>query len=99
VESLPVRVEHRHRSWSGNTKRPSIQVAFFKVCWGAPVATHVTENSRGLQNSAKLVIVLVGRDLTIRRLSPRAPVCWAADVGGADQQVRHDLTFACDAGV
>src|ERR1700730_901238 len=31
VESLPVRVEHRHQSWSGSTKRPSIQVAFFKV--------------------------------------------------------------------
>jgi hypothetical protein len=59
----------------------------------------VTENSRGLQNSAKLAIVLVGLDLTIRRFSPRAPVCWAADVGGPIRQVRHNLTFACDAGV
>ena len=54
-----------------------------------------------LQNSAKLAVVLVGRDLTIRRFSPQAEKLLdllAADVGRSIGQVRHTLVFS-EAGV
>jgi PAS domain S-box-containing protein len=49
-----------------------------------------------IQTSANLAIVLLGRDLTIRRFSVRAAKLWnllATDIGRPFGQVRHNLVF------
>ncbi len=51
------------------------------------------------QNSAKLVVLLLGRDLTIRRFSPQAEKHFglvATDVGQPIRLVRHNLVHADD---
>ncbi len=53
-----------------------------------------------LQNSARLVIVLLGRDLTIRRFSPQAGKQFdlgATDVGRPIGQLQHTLALAAHA--
>jgi len=52
------------------------------------------------QNSTRLVVLLLGRDLTIRRFSPQAEKqlgLLAADVGRRISHVRHNLVHADDA--
>ena len=54
-----------------------------------------------LQTSTKLAVVLVGRDLSIRRFSPQAEkqfTLLATDVGRPIGHIRHNLVFADDAG-
>ena len=54
-----------------------------------------------LQTSAKLAIVLLGRDLNIRRFSPQAEKQFdllATDVGRPISHIRHNLVFADAAG-
>ncbi len=52
------------------------------------------------QNSAKLVVLLLGRDLTIRRFSPQAEKQFelvATDVGRPISHIRHNLVLSDDA--
>ncbi|MBA2593297.1 MAG: PAS domain-containing protein [Gammaproteobacteria bacterium] len=54
-----------------------------------------------LQTSTKLAVVLVGRDLSIRRFTPQAEKQFdllATDVGRPISYIRHNLVFADDAG-
>ena len=54
-----------------------------------------------LQTSTKLAVVLVGRDLCIRRFSPQAEkqfALLATDVGRPISHIRHNLVFADAAG-
>ena len=54
-----------------------------------------------LQTSTKLAVVLLGRDLIIRRFSPQAEKQFdlrATDVGRPISHIRHHLVFADDAG-
>ena len=54
-----------------------------------------------LQTSTRLAVVLVGRDLTIRRFSPQAEKQFdllATDVGRPISHIRHNLVFADAAG-
>jgi PAS domain S-box-containing protein len=54
-----------------------------------------------LQTSSKLAVVLVGRDLIIRRFSPQAEKQFdllATDVGRPISHIRHNLVFADAAG-
>ena len=51
------------------------------------------------QNSTRLVVLLLGRDLTIRRVSPQAEKQFgllAADVGRPISHIRHNLVLADD---
>jgi two-component system CheB/CheR fusion protein len=51
------------------------------------------------QNSTRLVVLLLGRDLTIRRFSPQAEkrfALLAADVGRPISHIRHNLVLADD---
>src|SRR6185503_16000407 len=89
----PMKRESRERRVSGSARQPRHGEV------GNPHFPIVGVDLTNLQASTKLAIVLLGRDLTIRRFSPQAEKQFnllATDVGRPISHIRHNLVLADD---